>query len=111
VGLARYGERQVHPLEIARHAFRIEEAALTGSSDPGASARHELRLHRQRVRELTVGQPFGAITAVSHRKVRETVRAKTSLELFALSGDDLAQAMAAEKGFEEQIKVLLMAHQ
>jgi putative ABC transport system ATP-binding protein len=63
------------------------------------------------VRELTVGQPFGAITAVSHSTIRETIRARTSLELFVLGADDLAQVMAADKGFEERISVLLMARQ
>jgi putative ABC transport system ATP-binding protein len=65
----------------------------------------------QRVRELTVGQPFGAITAVSHSTIRETIRAMSSLELFVLGADDLAQVMAADKGFEERINVLLMARQ
>src|SRR6516162_199306 len=54
----------------------------------------------QRMRELTVGQPFGAITAVSHSPIRETVRAGTSLELFTLGADDYAQVMAADKGLE-----------
>ena len=65
----------------------------------------------QRVRELTVGQPFGAITAVSHSPIRETVRAGTSLELFTLGADDFAQVMAVDKGLEERINVLLMGRQ
>jgi putative ABC transport system ATP-binding protein len=65
----------------------------------------------QRVRELTVGQYFGAITAVTHRTIRETIRATTSLELFALGADDYARVMAADKGLEERINVLLMARQ
>ena len=65
----------------------------------------------QRMRELTVGQPFGAITAVSHSPIRETIRATTSLKLFVLGADDLAQVMAADKGFEERINVLLMGRQ
>jgi putative ABC transport system ATP-binding protein len=65
----------------------------------------------QRVRELNVGQPFGAITAVSHSTIRETIRARTSLELFELNENDYAEVMAADKGFEERINVLLMGLQ
>jgi putative ABC transport system ATP-binding protein len=71
----------------------------------------EAYVDRQSVRELTVGQPFGSITAVSHSRIRETIRAETSLELFVLRADDFAQVMAADKGFEERINVLLMARQ
>jgi hypothetical protein len=63
------------------------------------------------VRELNVGQYFGAISAVTHSPIRETIRAGTSLELFEFGADDYAQVMAADKGFEERINVLLMARQ
>ena len=65
----------------------------------------------QRVRELTVGQYFGAISTVTHSPIRETVRATTNLELFGLGADDYAQVMAADKGLEERINVLLMGRQ
>ena len=65
----------------------------------------------QRVRELNVGQYFGAISAVTHGPIRETIRATTSLELFGLGADDYAQVMAADKGLEERINVLLMGRQ
>jgi putative ABC transport system ATP-binding protein len=65
----------------------------------------------QRVRELTVGQYFGAITAVSHTTIRETIRAKTSLELFSFGAEDYAQVMADDKSFEERINALLMGLQ
>jgi putative ABC transport system ATP-binding protein len=65
----------------------------------------------QRVRELTAGQYFGAISAVSHTTIRETIRARTSVELFEFGGDDYAQVMAADKGLEERINVLLMGLQ
>jgi putative ABC transport system ATP-binding protein len=65
----------------------------------------------QRVREVNVGQPFGAITAVSHNTIPETIRAATNLELFVLGANDFAQVMAADKGLEERINVLLMARQ
>ena len=64
-----------------------------------------------RVRDVTVGQPFGAITAVSHNTIPETIRATTNLELFAIGANDFAQVMAADKGLEERINVLLMARQ
>jgi putative ABC transport system ATP-binding protein len=65
----------------------------------------------QSVRELNVGQYFGAISAVTHSPIHETVRAGTPLELFALGGDDYAQVMAADKGLEQRINVLLMGMQ
>ena len=65
----------------------------------------------RRVREVNVGQPFGAITAVSHNTIPETIRAATNLELFTLGANDFAQVMAADKGLEERINVLLMARQ
>jgi putative ABC transport system ATP-binding protein len=65
----------------------------------------------QAMRELAVGQPFGAITAVSHSPIRETVRAGTGLELFTLGAGDFAQVMAVDKGLEERINVLLMGRQ
>jgi putative ABC transport system ATP-binding protein len=71
----------------------------------------EASIESQSVRELTVGQPFGAITTVSHNMIRETIRARTSVELFVLRANDFAQVMAADKGFEERINVLLMARQ
>jgi putative ABC transport system ATP-binding protein len=71
----------------------------------------EAYLDGQRVREVNVGQPFGAITAVSHNKIPETIRAATNLELFVLGANDFAQVMAADKGLEERINVLLMARQ
>jgi len=65
----------------------------------------------QLVRELAVGETFGAITAVSHRRVPETVRARTPVELYVLDHADLTQVMAEDKGFEERINLLLMARQ
>jgi hypothetical protein len=58
-----------------------------------------------------VGQYFGAITAISHTMIRETIRARTSLELFSFGAEDYAQVMAADKSFEERINVLLMGLQ
>jgi putative ABC transport system ATP-binding protein len=63
------------------------------------------------VRELNVGQSFGAISAVTHSPIRETVRAGTSLELFTIGADDVAQVMDVDKGLEERINVLLMGRQ
>jgi putative ABC transport system ATP-binding protein len=62
-------------------------------------------------RTLTVGQPFGTITAVFRRANPETVRAKTDLELYEFTRDDFAQVVAADKGFEERIQLILMARQ
>jgi putative ABC transport system ATP-binding protein len=65
----------------------------------------------QSVRELNVGQSFGAISAVTHSPMGETVRAGTNLELFTLGADDFAQVIAVDKGLEERINVLLMGRQ
>lgn len=63
------------------------------------------------VRELTVGQSFGTITAVFHHDIPETVKAKTALELYVLTGDELIKVMAADKGLDERVQLLLMARQ
>src|SRR5262249_14083186 len=60
------------------------------------------------VRELTVGQPFGTITAGFRLNNPETVRAKTDLEVYVLTGDDLIKMMFADKGLEDRVQVLLM---
>jgi putative ABC transport system ATP-binding protein len=71
----------------------------------------EAFVNGQQVRELTAGNYFGAITAVSHTMIRETIRARTRLELFGFGAEDYAQVMAADKSFEERINVLLMGLQ
>jgi putative ABC transport system ATP-binding protein len=63
------------------------------------------------IREVRAREPFGVITAVSHRHIPETVRARTPLELYVLRGDDLTQVMAADKGLEERVQLLLMSRQ
>jgi putative ABC transport system ATP-binding protein len=93
------GETVVREGTVGDRIFVISEGAAEASVDGGS------------VRELTIGQPFGAITAVSNSSIRETIRAKTSLELFVLRAGDFAQVMAGDKGFEERINVLLMARQ
>jgi putative ABC transport system ATP-binding protein len=63
------------------------------------------------IRELTVGQSFGTITAVFHRDNPETVRARSSLELYVLTGDDLIKVMSADQGLDERVQMILMARQ
>jgi putative ABC transport system ATP-binding protein len=95
----RAGDTVVQQGAVGDRIYVISEGAAEAHADG------------QRVRELTVGQPFGAITAVSHSTISETIRASTGLELFVLGANDFAEVMAADKGFEERIGVLLMARQ
>ena len=65
----------------------------------------------QLVREPTVGDSFGTVTSVFLRPNPETVRAKTDLELYVLTRDDLVRVMAADKGIEERVQLILMSRQ
>jgi len=62
-------------------------------------------------RALTVGQRFGEITAVFGQIISETVVAKTELELYVLTGDDLQRVMTSDTSFDERIRLLVMAQQ
>ena len=108
--LTRIAERMT--IERRRAGDTVVQAGAEGDRvyiiREGVAAAH---VDGQAVRELNVGQYFGAISAVTHSPIRETVRAGTSLELFALGADDYAQVMAADKGLEERINVLLMGRQ
>jgi putative ABC transport system ATP-binding protein len=63
------------------------------------------------VREVTPGQAFGTISRVFHRPIPETVRARTPMELYVLTADNLVEVMASDKGLEERIQMLLMTRQ
>src|SRR6516165_3780596 len=108
--LTRIGERMT--IEHRRAGDTVVQEGATGDRiyiiSEGVA---EAYVDGQSVRELNVGQYFGAISAVTHGPIRETVRAGTSLELFGLGADDYAQVMAADKGLEERINVLLMGRQ
>jgi CRP-like cAMP-binding protein len=108
--LTRIAERMT--VERRRAGATVVQEGATGDRvyiiSEGAA---EAYVDGQPVRELNVGQYFGAISAVTHSTIRETVRATTNLELFGLGADDYAQVMAADKGLEERINVLLMGRQ
>jgi putative ABC transport system ATP-binding protein len=63
------------------------------------------------VRTLAVGETFGTITSVSHHPVEETVRTRTAVELYVLEREAFAEVMAADRGFEERVRTLLMTRQ
>ena len=63
------------------------------------------------VRELAIGESFGSVSAVSHGSFLETVLGRSVLELYVLDCDDFTQVIVADRGFEERIRLLLMAHQ
>jgi putative ABC transport system ATP-binding protein len=98
-------ERRLPGDTVVREGSEGDRLYVLGVGIAEASVEGRL-IHR-----INTGEPIGAITAVSGRRVPETVRARTPLELYVLNRDDLTQVMAADKGFEERIQLLLMARQ
>jgi putative ABC transport system ATP-binding protein len=62
-------------------------------------------------RELGPGEYYGAFTALSGRMIRETVRARTDLEVFTLSKDGFLKVMDTDKDYEGRIRALYMTRQ
>jgi putative ABC transport system ATP-binding protein len=62
-------------------------------------------------RELGPGDYFGVFTALSGRLIRETVRARTDLEVFTLSKDGFLKVMDTDKDYEHRIRELYMTRQ
>jgi putative ABC transport system ATP-binding protein len=62
-------------------------------------------------RELGPGDYYGVFTALSGRLVRETVRAKTNLEVYTLSKDGFLKVMDTDKDYEQRIRALYMTRQ
>jgi putative ABC transport system ATP-binding protein len=58
--------------------------------------------------ELCFGEGFGMISSYFKRPVPATVTARTEMELYALSHDDFLKALAADTGFENRIRRMLM---
>ncbi len=60
--------------------------------------------------ELCFGEGFGMISAYFKRPVRQTVVARTPMELYVLVKDDFLKALAADTSFENRIRTSLMAN-
>ena len=58
-----------------------------------------------------MSQRVSNITAVSQRNILETVSGRIALELGVLDHDDFTQVMAADRGSDERIHLVLMARQ
>jgi putative ABC transport system ATP-binding protein len=62
------------------------------------------------VRQIGSGAVFGEMTPITHERIHETVRTRTEVELYELSGEDLETMLTADK-LESQIKQHLMSRQ
>jgi CRP-like cAMP-binding protein len=63
------------------------------------------------VRALGEGDGFGALTRFAARLIRETVRARTDLEIYSLSKDGFIKVMDSDKDYEQRIRALYMTRQ
>jgi putative ABC transport system ATP-binding protein len=62
-------------------------------------------------RELGEGDYYGAFTVITGRLIRETVRAKTDLEVYTLSKQGYMKVVESDKGYEQRIRELYMTRQ
>jgi len=60
--------------------------------------------------ELCFGESFGMISAYFKRPIRQTVIARTEMELYVLTKDDFLKALAADSSFENRIRTALLAN-
>ena len=60
------------------------------------------------VRELGPGDYFGAFTTLSGRLIRETIRARTDLEVYTLTKEGFEKVMETDEGYEQRILALYM---
>jgi putative ABC transport system ATP-binding protein len=63
------------------------------------------------VRELGPGDYYGGFTVITGRLIRETVRARTDLEVYTLSRDGYRSVLETDKDFEHRIRELYMHRQ
>jgi putative ABC transport system ATP-binding protein len=62
-------------------------------------------------RELGPGDYYGAFTVISGRLIRETVRARTNLEVYNLSKEGYLKVLETDKDYEQRIRELYMTRQ
>ncbi len=62
-------------------------------------------------RTLTVGDRFGRITDISHMLVDETVQAKTDLELYRITQEEMQRVLSTDRNLEERIRQHYMSRQ
>lgn len=60
--------------------------------------------------ELCFGESFGMISAYFKVPIRQTVKARTAMELYVLSKEDFLKALAADTSFENRVRTALMAN-
>jgi putative ABC transport system ATP-binding protein len=60
--------------------------------------------------EICFGESFGMISAYFKVPIRQTVVARTTMELYTLSKDEFLKALAADASFENRIRNALMAN-
>jgi putative ABC transport system ATP-binding protein len=65
----------------------------------------------QVVRELGPGDYYGGFTVITGRLIRETVRARTDLEVYTLSRDGFRSVLETDQDFEHRIRELYMHRQ
>jgi putative ABC transport system ATP-binding protein len=63
------------------------------------------------VRTLGPGDYYGAFTVITGRMIRETVRARTDLEVYALPKRGYLEVIQSDKAFEQRIRELYMTRQ
>jgi CRP-like cAMP-binding protein len=68
----------------------------------------EARKGGEVVRDLREGDGFGSLTKFSARLVRETVVAKTDLDLFVLGEDEFDKVVEHDKSFADRVRSALM---
>lgn len=61
------------------------------------------------VRDINPSDGFGEIMSISHRLERETVKARTELELFVLTEADALEVLDDEEGLEERVRLYYMS--
>jgi putative ABC transport system ATP-binding protein len=63
------------------------------------------------VDQLDGAEYFGEITSISHNLEPNTVRARTDVELYSLSADQIETLLAADEALDHRVRQLLMSRQ
>jgi putative ABC transport system ATP-binding protein len=108
--LARIAERmtveQHQPGEIlAREGEEGDRVYLINVGEAEAGGDGRVR------RSLTAGQTIGALTAITHLRIEETVTVKTPMEAYVLTTGALQEVMRTDKALADRVKLHLMNRQ